>query len=109
MGGININNFRYADDTVLLAESEEGLQVIMDEVNESGKKYNMKMNAKKTKTMIITKKDVKPEIKTTIETETVKFSRLLMTRTCLRVPEQVTLICQDRTIPSQTTTTLTIQ
>ena len=67
VGGININNLRYADDTVLLAESEEGLQVIMDEVNESGKKYNMKMNAKKTKTMIITKKDEKPTIKTAID------------------------------------------
>ena len=67
VGGMNINNFRYADDTVLLAESEESLQEIMDAVNESGKKYNMKMNAKKTKTMIITKKDDKPRIKTTID------------------------------------------
>ena len=67
VGGRNINNLRYADDTVLLAESEENLQEIMDEVNTAGKKFNMKMNAKKTKTMIITKKDEKPKILTTID------------------------------------------
>ena len=67
MVGSNINNLRCADDTMLLAESEDTLQAIMDEVNTAGKRYNMKMNAKKTKTMIITKKEDKPKIKTTID------------------------------------------
>ena len=61
-GGVNINNLRYVDnDTVLLADSEGSLQAILDEVNEAGKAFNMKLNAKKTKTMIITKKDDKPK------------------------------------------------
>ena len=67
VGGVNINNLRYADDTVLLADSEGSLQTILNEVNEAGKTFNMKMNAKKTKAMIITKKDDKPRISTTID------------------------------------------
>ena len=67
VGGTSINNLRYADDTVLLAESEESLQAILDQVNEAGRLFNMKMNAKKTKTMIITKKEDKPSINITID------------------------------------------
>ena len=55
VGGVNINNLRYADDTVLLADREGSLQTILNEVNEAGKAFNMKMNAKKTKTMITRK------------------------------------------------------
>ena len=50
-GGTTINNLRYADDTVLLAETEEDLHQILNEVNRIGKRFDMKMNAKKTKTM----------------------------------------------------------
>ena len=63
VGGVNINNLRYADDTVLLAESEGSLQAILNEVKAAGKVFSMKMNAKKTKTMIITKTDDKPKTK----------------------------------------------
>ena len=48
VGGVNVKNFRYADDTVLLAESAEQLQDIVDAVNRVGKEWGMKMNAKKT-------------------------------------------------------------
>ena len=50
VNGHNINNLRYADDTVLLAESEEDLQRIIDVVNRESKKYGLHMNVKKTKT-----------------------------------------------------------
>ena len=40
---------------VLLANNEEDLQAVVDRINEAGKEFNMKMNAKKTKTMIISK------------------------------------------------------
>ena len=53
--------------TLYSADSEESLQVLLDEVNEAGKSFNMKMNAKKTKSMIITKKDDKPKIDITID------------------------------------------
>ena len=46
IGGTTINNLRYADDTVLLAETEEDLQEILNEVNRIGKMFYMKMNLK---------------------------------------------------------------
>ena len=67
VGGVNFNNLRYADDTVLLAEDERSLQEILNEVNNAGKLYNMKMNAKKTKSMIITRKEIKPSMNLTID------------------------------------------
>ena len=48
VSGVNINNLRYAYDTVLLADSEGSLQAILNEVNEAGKAFSMKMNAMKT-------------------------------------------------------------
>ncbi len=50
-----INNLRYADDTVLMAETEEDLQEILNEVNCIGKTFDMEMNAKTTKTMLVSK------------------------------------------------------
>ena len=67
IGGTNLNNLRYADDTVLLAECEEDLQEIVNTINDKGKEYGMKMNAKKTKTMIISKKDKQTDVKITID------------------------------------------
>ena len=52
---------RYADNTALLAVSEENLQDMMNKVNEVGKLYNMKMNAKKTKAMVISRNENKPK------------------------------------------------
>ena len=45
----------YADDTVLLSETEEDLQEILNEVNRIGKTFDMKMNGKKTKTILVSK------------------------------------------------------
>ena len=61
VAGVHINNLRYAYDTVLLADSEGSLQAILNEVNEAGKAFSMKMNALRTK------KDDKPKISITID------------------------------------------
>ena len=53
IGGININNLRYADDTALLAESEEQLQRMVNEVNSKSEDYGLRMNVKKTKVMVV--------------------------------------------------------
>ncbi|GFS00723.1 retrovirus-related Pol polyprotein LINE-1 [Elysia marginata] len=53
INGVNINNIRYADDTVILAESENQLQTMLDRIVEKCKEYGMEINAKKTKTMHI--------------------------------------------------------
>ena len=47
----NINNLRYADDTILMAESEEELQSLLMKVKEESEKVGLKLNIQKTKIM----------------------------------------------------------
>ena len=47
----NINNLRYADDTILTAESKEGLKSLLMKVKEEGEKVGLKLNIQKTKIM----------------------------------------------------------
>ena len=51
MPGGNINNLRYADDTTLMAESEEELKSLLMEVREESEKVGLKLNIQKTKIM----------------------------------------------------------
>ena len=45
----NINNLRYADDTILMAESEEELKNLLTNVKEDSEKASLKLNIQKTK------------------------------------------------------------
>ena len=47
----NINNLRYADDTTLMAESEEKLKSLLMKVKEDSEKVGLKLNIQKTKIM----------------------------------------------------------
>ena len=47
----NINNLRYADDTTLMAESEEELKSLLMKMNEESEKVGLKLNIQKTKIM----------------------------------------------------------
>ena len=47
----NINNFRYADDTTLMAESEEELKSLLMKMKEKSEKVGLKLNIQKTKIM----------------------------------------------------------
>ena len=49
--GININNLRYADDTTLMAESEEELKSLLRKVKEESEKVGLNLNIQKTKIM----------------------------------------------------------
>ena len=49
--GRNINNLRYADDTTLMAESEEELKSLLMQVKEESEKVGLKLNIQKTKIM----------------------------------------------------------
>ena len=51
IAGRNINNFRYADDTTLMAESEEELKTLLMKVKEESGKVGLKLNIQKTKIM----------------------------------------------------------
>ena len=51
IAGRNINNLRYADDTILMAESEEELKSLLMKVTEESEKVGLKLNIQKTKIM----------------------------------------------------------
>ena len=51
VAGRNINNLRYADDTTLMAESEEELKSLLMKVKEESEKIGLKLNIQKMKTM----------------------------------------------------------
>ena len=51
LAGRNINNLRYADDTTLMAESEEELKTFLMKVKEESEKVGLKLNIQKMKIM----------------------------------------------------------
>ena len=51
IAGRNTNNLRYADETTLMAESEEQLKCLLMKVKEESKKNGLKLNIQKTKIM----------------------------------------------------------
>ena len=51
IAGRNINNVRYADDTTLMAESEEELKSLLMKVKEKSEKFGLKLSIQKTKVM----------------------------------------------------------
>ena len=51
IAGRNINNFRYADNTTLMAESKEELKSLLMKVKEESEKVGLKLNIQKTKIM----------------------------------------------------------
>ena len=71
IAGRNINNLRYADDTTLIAESEEELKSILMKVKEESEKVGLKLNIQKTKIMAsgtITSWQIDGETVETVET-----------------------------------------
>ena len=51
IAGRNINNLRYADDTTLMAESEEELKSLLMKLKEESEKVGLKLNIQKTKSL----------------------------------------------------------
>ena len=51
IAGRNISNLRYADDTILMAESEKKLKSLLMKLNEESEKLGLKLNNQKTKIM----------------------------------------------------------
>ena len=66
VGGHNINNLRYADDTVLISENEKDLQQLLNIVESKSKKKGLELNSKKTEVMVISRKEEPPLINITI-------------------------------------------
>jgi len=55
VGGEWLKDARFADDQGMVASSEQGLQRLMDGLTTTAKKYDIKVNVKKTKTMLVSK------------------------------------------------------
>ena len=53
VGGQVVSDVRFADDQGMVAVTENGLQKLMNKLNETAKKFNMKMNVKKIKAMAV--------------------------------------------------------
>ena len=66
----NINNLRYADDTTLMAESEEELKSLLMEVKEESEKVGLKLNIQKMKIMASSPTTSWQTVRETMETMT---------------------------------------
>ncbi|GFS25347.1 endonuclease-reverse transcriptase [Elysia marginata] len=71
VSGININNLRYTHDTVMLAENEDDLQKLVNIGKEESEKCGLFINKRKTKTMVIRREKVIPQIGIKIDGERV--------------------------------------
>ena len=67
IGGRNVNNIRYADDMVLLADTEEKLQRLMDELTEQCRIKGLRINKSKTEVMGVTKRRERLPVSINIE------------------------------------------
>ncbi|XP_037794114.1 uncharacterized protein LOC119589587 [Penaeus monodon] len=72
IGGHNMNNIRYADDTVLISESEGKLQELLDKVVEESAKKGLTINCKKTECLVVSKKTRRPDCRLYIGKDTIK-------------------------------------
>ena len=61
INGRNIHHNRYADDTVLIADSEKELQHLVDKVEAESERLGLQLNVKKTYSMVIIKKKKTPK------------------------------------------------
>ncbi|GFS09268.1 endonuclease-reverse transcriptase [Elysia marginata] len=62
VGGYYVNNIRYADDTVLIAENKDDLQKLLNIVEEESRKKGLELNSKKTEVMVISRKQEPPNV-----------------------------------------------
>ena len=53
VGGQAVSDVRFADDQGMVGSTENGLQKLMNKLNETAKKFNMKLNVQKTKAMVV--------------------------------------------------------
>ena len=72
VNGHNINNIRYADDTVLIADTETGLQNLLNKVIVESEKLGLTLNTKKTYTMTVSKKPEPPKCQITAKGDNIQ-------------------------------------
>ena len=75
-GGHSITNIRYADDTVLLSESEKNLQRLLDVVVQESERLGLNINYNKTKCLVVSKKS-SPKCNLKLKEQVIKQDSLL--------------------------------
>ena len=71
IGGRNLNNIRYADDMVVMAQTEEVLQTLMNKLQERCRKFGLRINIGKTEVMGVNKRREKLPVNVTLAGETI--------------------------------------
>ena len=61
VGGLNLNNLRHANDTVLMPENKEDLQQLLDIVEEESRKKGLELNSKSTEVMVVCGSNERPQ------------------------------------------------
>ena len=90
--GRNINNLRYADDTILMAESKEGLKSLLTKVKEESEKVGLKVNIQKTEVMAtspITSRQIDGETMETVRYFIVLYFKITADGECSHEIEDV--------------------
>ena len=72
VGGVNLNNIRYADDTVLVADTPEKLQALLNVVKRESERMGLNINIKKTEVMVASKKIDPPNCNLYIDNTRIK-------------------------------------
>ena len=72
INGENLTNIRYADDTVLVAESENKLQLLVQSLNDKCREYGMSLNENKTKVMVLDGSETNENIKINVQGRTLE-------------------------------------
>ena len=72
VSGVNINNIRYADDTVIIADTSEKLQALVDVVKRESEKMGLKINIKKTEVVVASKNPEPPNCNIIINNTRIK-------------------------------------
>ena len=72
VGGENVNNIRYADDTTLITDSQEKLQNLIDALDRESQEKGLNINKRKTKVMVITKDEQSPKIEMKINNHVIE-------------------------------------
>ena len=102
VGGKNVNNLRYADDTVLIAENEKDLQVFLDIIERESLNKGLELNGKKTEVMVISQKanatcNIYAKGKKLRQRETFRYLGMLFTQDGRNGLEISSRIAQEKT------------
>ena len=99
--GRNTNNLRYADDTTLMAESEEELKSLLVKVKEESEKVSLKLNIQKTKIMAsgpITSWEIDGKTVEAVSDFIFGGSKITVDGDCSHEIKRCLLLCQQRSV-----------